>query len=678
LSDTKALINSAAFPTTVDGLNRVVRVARSTTQTLSMTNGKYVSFSSSKPTISTVVCRYSAGSYLNAANATGPAALDVTPNNTGNPLRRDESITITGSGFLGCKRIWLENLTGGGFVPPVDINQSDFLARGIVVVSDSLITMSANAIQSTGADGFGVKQARLKLANDRDSSNPFGPFHVNIQPTVTTLTGLGNYDGNNTFNRGSIDPLTGALIGDEVVISGTGLGAIKFVRIQAVDSLDQYASPPDAGRAQPTPAGVRGANIAAYPPTITRMATGSTPGVFLAGDGTTLRVQTGTTSGYGTAAFASAGNADANTTTRLMQFKLQCEDTNRTIQFTPGDAGNSFIVGVTPVVGVFSIAGMNFQRDMDNASITGGSGLRLIDEVEFVDQNNLTIAGAGTDLTFFPTHGSVASNLIETDVDGVRLDLNGTVIGWANASKQLSDNITAGSRLIKVTTPWGATSLHTAVIPQAFRISGAIQFSGAGGVDAYGASFILASGNDRWINMRNGVGALDVDTITATFSSNPAQAALGASGSLYGNAFGGGGNTGGGYDFNGSDAVNAAVNNTGLSTTMRDLIITGSGFRGVSAISFMDTANRSYQWPNLTQIPVDPQAGTPAGITINAAGTQMTITGTYIHSGNNTWARQSESLNPGVGVLNLDRKIRLFTPSGAYNETPTLDTNATQ
>ena len=427
--------------------------------------------------------------------------------------------------------------------------------------------------------------------------------------------------------------------------------------------------------------GVRGPNIAAYPPTVVLNSGASTPGVSIDQTSTTMSVQTATSNGYGTAVFASAGNADANTSTRFMQFKLQCEDRNRTIGFTLGDVANRFLVGITPTVAAWNI-GANFQRDMDNASMTG-SGLKLIDELEFVDQNNITIAGAGTDLTFYPIHAPVATNLIEPDPLGLRLDLNGSVIGWLNPSKHLADhNSSPNLRLIKLTTPWGVTQLHILAAFTPFSVNGAIQFAGVGGVDAYGANFVFAAGNDRWINMRNGVGGLIQDDNTSTFTTNPVQPA-GAflTSTLYGQAIrgvgGSAGEEGGGYDYNGSDAVNSAVNNTGLSTTMRDLIITGSGFRGVSAIEFRDSADRRFQWPLLRQTPVDPAAGTPAGITIDATGTTITISGTYIHNGNNTWAKQSQSINPGVGVLNLDRKIRLFAPSGAWNDTPLLDTNAT-
>jgi hypothetical protein len=500
--------------------------------------------------------------------------------------------------------------------------------------------MSANAIQSTGADGFGPKQARIALANTRDAASPFGPFHVNIQPTVNAITGLGNYDLNNTFNRGSIDPLTGALIGNEVFISGTGLHAIKYLRIQATDSPDQYASPPDAGRANP-PAGTRGPNIAAFPPTVTINSGASTAGVLIDSNSTTMRVNTGTSTGYGTAVFTPLGTADANTTTRHMQFKLQCEDRNRTIAFTPGNIANRFLVGITPTVAVLNIPA-DFQRDMDNASMTG-TGLRLIDEVEFVDQNNLTIAGAGTDLTFYPYHGPVASNLIETDPLGLRLDLNGSVIGWLNASKQRADNVTVGSRLIKVTTPWGATQLHTLAGIPPFRISGAIQFNPTEDVTLN--TFTMIGGADRWQNARAD------DTRNTVFT-----VLGGAQPTLYANP-----QTGtGGYDYNGSTGT----------TDWRSLVIQGSGFRGVSQINFRDTNATVFQ--GLNNLAVDPVAGTPAGITVNAAGTTITITGQFISGGNATWAQAAQGANGFSG-----RYIELFTPNGQMNRTPTIETNAT-
>ena len=101
----------------------------------------------------------------------------------------------------------------------------------------------------------------------------------------------------------------------------------------------------------------------------------------------------------------------------------------------------------------------------------------------------------------------------------------------------------------------------------------------------------------------------------------------------------------GSADYNGSD-YNASVG-TGL------LVINGSNFRGVNSISFMNNASA------VTFGTVTPAT---AGVTINAAGTQMTITKTAIETSNSTW----------VSGTSTDRTISMTSAGGQTTSTPII------
>jgi hypothetical protein len=75
-----------------------------------------------------------------------------------------------------------------------------------------------------------------------------------------------------------------------------------------------------------------------------------------------------------------------------------------------------------------------------------------------------------------------------------------------------------------------------------------------------------------------------------------------------------------------------------------NLVINGSNFRGVKAIVFEDTSSTNYKTE-----PVNP-AAPPAGITFNAAGTQITITSAYISDKVASWANSSTAKNRTIGL----------------------------
>jgi hypothetical protein len=305
------------------------------------------------------------------------------------------------------------------------------------------------------------------------------------------------------------------------------------------------------------------------------------------------------------------------------------------------------------------------------------------------------------------------------DADGVRLDINGSVIAnggsaftrWAGAH---ADSVLAGSRTIIIETPWGSTLNSTTVLNAVncppFMISGPVQFGQVNLNNIWDpAAFPMDyTTNERWIHARDGLGtpaAGNAATIADTFATVPNNG-IGAqrqdqdalvNGLYYMPAFGTTiATTGGGYDFNGSDsngfpggtatAQPGPGRNTGESTQMQDLVINGRGFRGVSRIELWDTTG-VYSLPgaNVTGVTVDFNNTAVAGISCNYAGTQITITGTWIHDNNHSWARQAESIvmppvtQPNSRTLDQPRHIRFFTGDGTtlYGRTPNIDTNAT-
>jgi hypothetical protein len=217
--------------------------------------------------------------------------------------------------------------------------------------------------------------------------------------------------------------------------------------------------------------------------------------------------------------------------------------------------------------------------------------------------------------------------------------------------------------------------------------------------------------NERWIHARDGLGtpaAGNAATIADTFATVPNNG-IGAqrqdqdalvNGLYYMPAFGTiVTTTGGGYDFNGSDFPGGTATaqpgpgrNTGESTQMQDLVINGRGFQGVSRIELWDTTGvYSLLGANVTGVTVDFNNTAVAGISCNYAGTQITITGKWIHDNNYTWAQQSVNIqpqgshtvpngdgSPGTYLADGSRHIRFYTGGTTlYGRTQDIDTNAT-
>jgi hypothetical protein len=278
-----------------------------------------------------------------------------------------------------------------------------------------------------------------------------------------------------------------------------------------------------------------------------------------------------------TAQFANASSGDSLRNNIYRRFKLT---SSRNTKYTA--QASRFTVGVPPTYTSFSGLSMAMAAGnnkipayrRDNDNITfNGSGLGLLSAVQIVDVNGNPIPGV-TDASDQTGVTSVTSSSFQLDSNASAFTGQGHLL---DSSTLLSDF--NGTRRIRVITPFG---ILTTPMSSAFTISALPDFL-----------------------------PINANTASNTFA--------------------------GSADFNGTD----------YNATRGLLIVNGSNFRGVKRLYFGDNSlNQLSDWmasgnstgPNYLSIgyAIDPNA-MPAGITINAAGTQMSFTKVAINDINATW-----------------------------------------
>ena len=92
--------------------------------------------------------------------------------------------------------------------------------------------------------------------------------------------------------------------------------------------------------------------------------------------------------------------------------------------------------------------------------------------------------------------------------------------------------------------------------------------------------------------------------------------------------------------------------------TNGNLIVNGSNFRGINQISLLQSDGTTV----MGSVAVDPNAA-PSGITVNAAGTQITMTQAAIDAISATW----------LGTTSTARTLRLRSAASETKVTPTIN-----
>jgi hypothetical protein len=367
-------------------------------------------------------------------------------------FRRDEAIDINGTALNTTYRIEIVNSDGSALSPAMTV---DLPAAGVAVDDNgSRIQISSNVFYTTQADGNSSASPRkFKVFNAVGTTDSSITFGVSAQPTVLFIAG---FTSPNTFNRHYIT-------GDDVTITGTNLKTIT--EIQLVDENGTALT--------------------------------NTPNITLPNPGVTV-TDTSILIDTSVAQFANGPDADSLSTSLWRRFRL---NGSRDSVLTPQNL--RFYVGVPPTYTSYSglTDTSNYQRDNDTFTVNG-DGLGVLTSAEIVNVNGSTLAA---NTAIGPTSGV-------TVVSGTQFTIAANSFPNAN----LLDASAAGSRRIKITTPFGAivsdnnsSGAFTVSATPTFLGNTAATFAG-GGFNGGTSTYTLGSGN----LVINGNNFLGVKTIT--------------------------------------------------------------------------------------------------------------------------------------------------------------------
>ena len=388
ISDTLAILPPDTFGSAADGTNRRLRVSRKTVGNAQDVGG--VLSPATNPLFAAITAKPVVTS-LQQFNSTDTWE-DVLVTGM---FKRDRALEINGTGLNTLTTIEIVQEDGTSFTNPVFIQ----LPNAGVNVEDNgtRILMGAGTIPWPDADTNASVKRMFKLYNGVANTdlNASQSFAVNIQPRVDAI---GGFASAGWFNRDKT-------VGDDLIISGAGLGAVARVIFTDANDTGQARLTIDL----PAP-GIR--------VTDGRMVVDT--GVYQVGAG---------------------ADTTATSTTRVL--KLVSARDDELSAYT-----QRFKVGVPPTL--TSIGGLggdgNYSRETETLTVSG-QGFGHVTRVEIVDANGNPIAGV-TGLT-----DNTGLNLLSTT--SLSLDANAT--GWVN-QVHLLDFVGANGRRVRVTTPFGVAT----------------------------------------------------------------------------------------------------------------------------------------------------------------------------------------------------------------------------
>ena len=558
---------------------------------------------------------------------------------------RGQALTLTGYGFKSKQVIGAD---GGATLTHFRVEAANGTveqpASGIStattfeVISDTQATLRVSQITSI-ADGANrrVLVAREATAATLSSTNGVPLIAaITATPTITASTGLVRVNNDSTTTV--IVNATPLQRDSNHRILGTALNTAVAIEIIGEDSTSFN------------------------PPVMVLL---PDPGVTVADDGTTID--------FSANVFTSSGADGITSATTRRKLKVYNAVGNGLYGSTAADAFSVNIQPVVNAVGAFLGANaFNREKTTGDDIVIFGSGLKAAATIEIVDE---AVASLGATLITLPAPGvTVTDTQITIDTQTMQFGSGGdstTSLTYRrfNVTSARTAATTPATQKFLVGIPPTYTSLSgtsLALVPHNVRdiSAGTFIFTGTGLAAATKIEYVDFNGNTI-----AGLPALDTSngatftsttaTITAVLGSIPGIALFthlvdsvttvnagvdgqrrlrvttpfGVMTSTVGDAFTVSATAtlgatvdatfaGGGYN-GGTDTYDVSDGN---------LIINGTNFRGVTTIQFRTSAGAAVA--GAADITIDP-AAPPAGVTVNAAGTQITITSATIPA---TWA----------------------------------------
>ncbi|MBL69781.1 MAG: hypothetical protein CMO74_15280 [Verrucomicrobiales bacterium] len=329
-------------------------------------------------------------------------------------FKRDRVVEINGTALNTVRVIEVVHEDGSSFTNPVFIQLP---APGVSIDDNGTrIQLSAGVIPYADADTNGTARRAFKIYNAVGNTdlNATLAFAVNTQPRID---GLGVFTAPGYFNRDKEH-------GDTLYLSGSGFKSVG--RIVFTDANDTAQSRISIGLPSP---GVTVSDAA------------------IALDSRLLQV-------------GAAADTDGNSSRRIIRLESARDSAHSPM-------ASRFYVGAPPSMGTLGALSLadNWRRDAEALEITGAERLGHLSRVDIVDAAGNPIAGLPA---LVPGAGVLLHN-----ATAVTVSANAT--GWASAG-HLLDSVSAASRRLKLTTPFGQATLP---ITSAFSLSASPAFAGS-------------------------------------------------------------------------------------------------------------------------------------------------------------------------------------------------------
>ncbi|SVD04380.1 uncharacterized protein METZ01_LOCUS357234, partial [marine metagenome] len=279
----------------------------------------------------------------------------------------------------------------------------------------SRIQVSADSIPWADADNNSSAKRSFKIYNavgnsDLDATQT---FVVNKQPVVN---GIGGFTVAGHFNRDKT-------LGDDLAIFGTGFMAVKNIIVTDDNDTTQ-----------------------------TRVS------IALPAPGITV---TDTSISIDTQTFQLGSGADTLLNNAQRIIKLESARNNAI-----SSVAQRFKVGAPPSLTTLSgLTAGNYTRDTMTLGVTG-TGFGHMTLLEIVDVNGNPIAGVPGIFSGPDGTGGTGLNI----ASATSVDVDGNATGWITTA-HLLDSVTAKSRRVKITTPFGSVTSSSTVNTGSFTVS---------------------------------------------------------------------------------------------------------------------------------------------------------------------------------------------------------------